>query len=121
MLGERLKALRKKKGMTQKELADELLLDTSSISKYESGAAVPSYEALEKIANYFHVSTDYLYGREKNHYADGENVAAEEILERIKTSESFRMLFEMTKNASEKEIKQVLAIHKAMKDTNPNL
>ncbi|PER90948.1 XRE family transcriptional regulator [Bacillus cereus] len=63
IFGSRLKELRKVKKMTQQDLADKLELSKSLISKYENGAAKPSYEALEQLANTFDVSTDYLTGQ----------------------------------------------------------
>ncbi len=120
MLGERLRGLRKEKGITQKELAEKLSMDTSIICKYESGAAVPSYEALEKIANYFDISTDYLFGRETNHLIENSDEATEKFLEMMRTRPEFKILFDISKDATEQEIRQIIAIHKAMKDTNPN-
>lgn len=62
-LGIRLKELRKKHGLTQKALADILLIDNSSISKYENDRAIPENELLQRIADFFSVSVDYLLGR----------------------------------------------------------
>lgn len=62
-LGIRLKELRKKHGLTQKLLADILLIDNSSISKYENDKAIPENELLQRIADFFSVSVDYLLGR----------------------------------------------------------
>lgn len=62
-LGIRLKELRKKHGLTQKSLADILLIDNSSISKYENDKAIPENELLQRIADFFSVSVDYLLGR----------------------------------------------------------
>ena len=121
MLGERLRNLRKERGITQKELAEKLSMDTSIVCKYESGAAVPSYEALEKIADFFEVSTDYLFGREANHLIDTEDENTEKFLEMMRTRPEFKILFDISKDATEHEIRQIIAIHKAMKDTNPNL
>lgn len=63
--GEVLKNLRKNANMTQKELANVLWLSKSAISCYEQDTRFPSPEMLIKIANVFHVSTDYLLGREQ--------------------------------------------------------
>jgi len=57
---QKLKELRKSASLKQQQLAQILNLDTSSISKYETGKATPSPDVLLKIANYFHVTTDYL-------------------------------------------------------------
>lgn len=120
MLGERLRNLRKEQKITQKELAEKLKMDTSIICKYESGAAVPSYEVLEKIANIFNVSTDYLFGREGTHLIDNGDKDTEKFLEMMRTRPEFKVLFDISKDATEQEIRQIIAIHKAMKDTNPN-
>lgn len=47
---ERLKAMRKKKGLTQKELADALGIPYQGISQYERGIRNPKYQTVEKIA-----------------------------------------------------------------------
>ena len=65
VFGSVLKELRRKAGLTQKALADKLGVTKSVISYYELAERTPSPEMLLKIANVFHVSTDYLLGREK--------------------------------------------------------
>ena len=62
MLGDRLKKLRKEKKLSQEALADALGLERVSISRYETGIYEPRKEQIEKIAEYFNVSTDYLLG-----------------------------------------------------------
>lgn len=62
MIGERIKELRKENNLTQKQLADAIGIDRSSIGKYETGTP-PSSDVLLRIAEYFGVSVDYLYGR----------------------------------------------------------
>ena len=51
--------LRKKNKLTQMELAEKLNFSNKSISKWESGEAVPSVEVLLKIAELFNVKLDY--------------------------------------------------------------
>lgn len=46
----KLKELRKEKGLTQEELASQLFVSRTLISKYESGAIYPTKENAEKIA-----------------------------------------------------------------------
>ncbi|WP_339102006.1 helix-turn-helix transcriptional regulator [Candidatus Enterococcus clewellii] len=64
ILALRIKELRKANNMSQKELADILGMKRENISNYERGAIVnvPS-EVLEKLADQFSVSIDYLMGR----------------------------------------------------------
>lgn len=63
MLAERLKKLRNKEGMTQGEFAKKLGVARSTYSGYERGTSEPDNETLDKIANHFAVTTDYLLGR----------------------------------------------------------
>ena len=62
-LGERIKLLRKEKGMSQSSLAEQVGLSYAQIGRYETKGAQPSAEALKKIANTLGVSPDFLlYG-----------------------------------------------------------
>lgn len=65
-----LKELRLQSGMTQKELADKIGVTKSVISYYELQERAPSPEILKKLANLFHVSTDYLLGIERGETVD---------------------------------------------------
>ena len=60
---QRLKELRKEKGINQQTLADALCVDKSSVSKWEHGANYPNQNIIEMICDYFGVSVDYLLGR----------------------------------------------------------
>ena len=60
--GERLRALRQAKGLTQRQLALQLSLSKSVVSSYENGFRYPSFEVLVKIASIFCTTTDYLLG-----------------------------------------------------------
>ena len=59
----RFKELRVKRNITQVDLAKQIDVKQETISAYESGKALPSAEALIKIADYLNTSTDYLLGR----------------------------------------------------------
>lgn len=62
---EKLKALRKERRLTQKELAAEFSTTDSNISGWESGKWQPDLETLIKLADFFGVTVDYLLGREE--------------------------------------------------------
>lgn len=64
MLGGRLVDLRKKRKLTQQDIADRLHMTRSTYAQYEIGRRVPDYETLEKLADFFEVSIDYLVGRD---------------------------------------------------------
>ena len=58
-----IKKLRKKRNITQVDLAKEINVKQETISAYESNKAQPSCDVLIKIADYLNTSTDYLLGR----------------------------------------------------------
>lgn len=58
----RLKEIRKRKGVYQKDVAQFMNVAKSTYSYWESGSSEPSYEALEKLASYFGVTVGYLMG-----------------------------------------------------------
>lgn len=58
--GETLSKLRKSKGLSQEQLAEELSLTRQTISKWELEQSSPDFSYICKLSNYFNVSTDYL-------------------------------------------------------------
>lgn len=57
---EKLQELRKQRGLTQEELAAQLFVSRTAISKWESGRGYPSIDSLKTISRYFSVSVDAL-------------------------------------------------------------
>lgn len=62
--GERLKRLREDKKLSQQQLADRLNINRSTYARYELGQTQPDYETLQRLADFYGVSVDYLFGRE---------------------------------------------------------
>ena len=62
---EKLKELRKNRGLTQEELAEALYVSRTAISKWESGRGYPSIDSFKEISCYFSVSIDDLLSGEK--------------------------------------------------------
>ena len=63
MVGKIIRELRLEKGITQNELSNYLGLTPKMVSFYELGERFPPYDIINKLADYFNVSTDYLLGR----------------------------------------------------------
>ena len=59
----RLRELREQRGISQLRLAMDLSLNQNSISRYETGEREADYKTLIALADYFHVSVDYLLER----------------------------------------------------------
>lgn len=62
-MNNRLRELRKEKGLTQVELAKILNVSDRSVGFYETGERDPDTDTLKKLADYFDVAIDYLLGR----------------------------------------------------------
>ena len=62
---EKLQELRKRKGLTQEELAEALFVSRTAVSKWESGRGYPSIDSLKVIASFFSVSIDELLSGEE--------------------------------------------------------
>ena len=59
----RIKELRKKRGMTVKDLADLLGISQSMLTNYENGSSTPRDNSVwENLSNFFNVSVSYLMG-----------------------------------------------------------
>lgn len=63
-MGEKIRKLRKEKGLRQQDIADFLHVSASTVGMWEHGRRDPDTDILSKIADYFDVTVDYLLGRE---------------------------------------------------------
>lgn len=80
--GLRLKALRKKCGLTQQDVANRLGITRSTVSAYERNNKSPSLDVLERMAIMYHSSIDYMMGLENrtNFYIDDLTPNQQEII-----------------------------------------
>lgn len=62
-LNEKLRELRKSKNLNQIDIAKLLKVDRTTYGKYETGDSSPDFDKLIKLANFYKVSTDFLFGR----------------------------------------------------------
>ena len=62
LMGKKIKMLREAKGLSQNDLAKQLNVKQSAISKYERGAVNISPEQIFQLAILFETSSDYLLG-----------------------------------------------------------
>lgn len=60
MIGDKIKMLRRKRKLTQSQLANELNVSAQAVSKWEKGLSYPDIETIIKISELFDVTTDYL-------------------------------------------------------------
>lgn len=62
MIGERLKKLRREKGISQEDLAAVIGVQSSAVSRYETDKDDPSDKIKVEIAKHLNISLDYLLG-----------------------------------------------------------
>lgn len=114
MFSDKLRELRFQNKMTQRDLADILDVTQAAVSKYESNNMIPPQDILLKIADYFNVSTDYLLGREDNKAFSEQERKVMELREELRRSPAKRILFDVTKNATEEEILTTVRLFEAL-------
>ena len=85
MFQERLKSMRLEAKLTQKELAEKLKIGQNTYSYWEKGIRKPVGENLNKLANFFNVSTDYLLGNTDNRNASNIDDVLEKSLNTFKS------------------------------------
>ena len=73
IIGKNLMMLRKKKGLTQLQLAEQFNYSDKSISKWEKGEAMPAIDILKNLAEFYNVSLDYLTQQEHPETTPTEN------------------------------------------------
>lgn len=100
----RLKELRG--DMFQEELAEELGISRATLSHLENGRQEPNLELLEKIADFFNVSVDYLIGRTINKRTD----FSDSLKNTINISEALNEIEKLQKETAKvlSKIKQII-------------
>ena len=66
IFADRLKECRKNMSKTQRDVAYDLGITANAYQSYETGNYEPKMGTLNKLADYFDVSIDYLAGRSDN-------------------------------------------------------
>jgi len=65
LFSEILKQLRIEKNLSQKDVANAIGVDRTTYTKYETGKSQPDFVTMQKLAEFYSVSVDYLLGRTK--------------------------------------------------------
>lgn len=109
--------LLQKFGVTAYKVSKETGVTQTSLSNWKTGRSTPSPGTLQKIADFFDVSLDYLMtGKEKD---GGEtyylNEDTKEIAQEIFENKDLRMLFDASRDASAEDLKTVHDMMLALK------
>lgn len=115
-IGSRVQELRKKRGLSQEQLADLASLNRVTVAKYESGRIEPGAQALARIADALGVSLDCLMGREEK--PDEKNADLLDTLWQLRQKPEMRALFSVASKAEPSHIRAAVAMMKALKESN---
>lgn len=108
MFAEKLKMLRREKNITQEEFAKALKVTKGAVAMWETDKRTPDVDMLKKIADYFHVSVDYLIGN-KN----------ESAIEELSSKGFFRLKKGLEPyDISESDAEFLLSVYKAHIESN---
>ncbi|WP_449240556.1 helix-turn-helix domain-containing protein [Desulfoscipio gibsoniae] len=124
MKSERIKLLREEKNLRQEDLGKILGVGKTTISQYENGVRKPDSDMLQKIANYFCVSVDYILGRTDVRESPEKIVELSlqddlELLEfwsELKKRKDLQLLFKQVKPMTPEGVKKVIRIIKALEE-----
>ena len=64
-LSEKIQKLRKERGLTQEQVAEQLFVSRTAVSKWETGRGTPSMESLQMLAKFFGITLDELLRAEE--------------------------------------------------------
>ena len=100
---------------TQADMAELLGVGRTTYTKYERGDIRLSAEVLEKLAQVFDVSVDYILGRDEREDEEAELWALRDALRR---DPERRMLFSLARSATLDEVRQAVTIIDALRRAN---
>lgn len=105
-LGVRIKNLREKANINQKEFAKKIGVSNVVLSRYESGERNPDYETLLKIAQYFEVSTDELLGHSLDNSLSTEN-SKDAAFEAFRNDPNLEVFYKELPESDEEKVQQL--------------
>lgn len=106
---DRLKALCNSHGLTPTQLGKKLNIDPSTFTHWKQGVYIPKYEKLQKIAEFFNVSVEFIL----------EGKTDDEITkERLKMRDEEKTLYSLAKQADPEQLKMAIAFLKTIMGDN---
>lgn len=108
----RIKELREKRKLSQSALAEKFTLSQQTISAYERGERDPGTDTLNKLADFFNVSIDYLLG--KGDAGLGPEVLA--FAEELKERKDLQTLLFVARDVKKEDLQKAIKIIETLKE-----
>lgn len=119
-VGERIKAMRMSRGMSQIDLAAALHCGQSTIAMYETGKRMPDMETIDYMADVFNVPKWAILYNEDEVMPKEPTTEDEvwQIREDFRRNPDLRAIFDLSRNATPEQMKQIKNIIKALRGTD---
>lgn len=131
LFGDRLKELRKERNLTQEDIGNLCNVAKNTVSSWEKNINQPNFEIVKKLAQYFGVSIDFLFGyninnintiekinqtlREANLINNDEELKEEEIKLALEQARQYKQMWKKINDLPSKYPNHII---KEEKDTN---
>lgn len=93
-------------------------ISTATLTNWKQGKYTPKLDKLQKIADYFGVTVDYLMTGEREEYYLNKETA--EIAQKIFQNRGMRTLFDAAQNSRPEDLKMAADLLERLKGTNPD-
>jgi transcriptional regulator with XRE-family HTH domain len=106
--------LMQEKGVTMYRVSKDTGIAQATLIDWKKGRYVPKIDKLQKIADYFGVTVDYILGNEqKEKPLVNNDEELTEYLEELKTRPEMKMLFNLAKGATKEDVEKAVKIVEA--------
>lgn len=107
----------KKKGVRPSDVSRATGISTATLTSWKKGKYTPKQDKLQKIADYFEVSVDYLIkGKEAEGYYINEETAR--VAQRIFDNPDLRILFDASEDSKPEDLRMAADLLTRLKETN---
>ena len=110
--------LMKARGLRAVDVSNATGVGQNTLSDWKNGKSVPKADKLQKIANFFGVTMDYLMtGEEPIMYNFDEETAA--LAQELKTNKELNALMHAARKSNPQYVKAAISMLESFKETNP--
>lgn len=117
-IGENIKKIREHRSITQDQLSEMVGIHRVTLAKYEAGKSIPGADVLGRLAKALHVKADVLLGNDDE--LTDEDRELFERREQLRRDPGRRILFDLARNGTKRDIDSAVALIDALKKTNPD-
>lgn len=111
-IGEKLKKIRKEKGITQKQLADALSVSVMTVQRYETNTREPKSEMIDKLCSVLGTMPEYFLISDYDSYIENSYLRDKTVILSYELNESFEKLNNTGKSIAIQRVKELTEIER---------